>query len=130
MAARTLKWTGIVAGALVLVLLAALLILEHSDLRKPASRVLSARLGQPVRITGPLDLRLFSLTPGAVVSGLELGDPKSPHRDEMARIERLTVNVKLFPLLAGDIVLPQLVVEKPDLRLRRNASGQANWPTK
>lgn len=125
---RALKWTGILAGALVLTLALVLVILENADLRGPVSRMISARTGQPVRIAGALDLRLFSLTPRAVVTGLELGTPKWAGAGSMARVDRLTVEMKLLSLLKGEIVLPRLLIDRPDVQLIRDAAGRANWP--
>jgi uncharacterized protein involved in outer membrane biogenesis len=45
----------------------------------------------------------------------------------MTTMQRLTVEVELFPLLKGDVRLPLLRVDDPNVVLRRDASGRANW---
>ncbi len=45
----------------------------------------------------------------------------------MAQVERLDMRVRFWPLLIGRVVLPELVVDQPRLRLERNARGMGNW---
>jgi hypothetical protein len=45
----------------------------------------------------------------------------------MAKVDRIAVQIKLLPLLKGDVILPLLAVDRPDVRLLREASGRANW---
>ena len=75
--AAVLKWTGILIGALVVVLLIAAAVLDaNADaLRGPISRMASARLGRPVHIDGRLELHLLSWTPRVVVHQLRIANP-------------------------------------------------------
>jgi AsmA family protein len=124
---RVLKWTGLALGALVLAAALALLWLDQADLHKPASRMLSARIGQPVRMA-TLDLDVFTLTPRAVATGLELNNPRWAGREPMARAERVTIHLRLPSLLRGEVVLPRVEIRRPDVRLLRTEGGLANWP--
>jgi uncharacterized protein involved in outer membrane biogenesis len=65
-----LKWTGIVVGTLLVVLLITLAVLEaNADaLRGPIARVASAHLGRAVHIDGRLQLHLLSWTPRVVAN--------------------------------------------------------------
>ncbi len=45
----------------------------------------------------------------------------------MAKVDRIAVQIKLLPLLKGDVILPLLAVDRPDVRLLREGSGRANW---
>jgi uncharacterized protein involved in outer membrane biogenesis len=76
-AATALKWTGIVVGGLVvlMVLGAALLDANADALRGPLARMASARLGRAVHLDGRLELHLLSLTPRAVVRQLRIANP-------------------------------------------------------
>ena len=75
--AAVLKWTGIVIGSLVVVLLIAAAVLDANAaaLRGPISRMASARLGRPVHIDGRLELHLFSWTPHVIVHQLRIANP-------------------------------------------------------
>ncbi len=45
----------------------------------------------------------------------------------MVQLSRLTVQVKLLPLLAGKVVLPLVRAERPQIRLISDAAGRSNW---
>jgi uncharacterized protein involved in outer membrane biogenesis len=121
-----LKWTGIVLGALVVVIVVALALIDWNALRGPVSRFASARLHRTVAIDH-LDVHIWSLTPRATVSGLAIGNPFWEKRKTMLEVQRATVELKLLYLLRGDIVLPLVSIDKPRLYLHRTQSGQANW---
>ena len=58
-----LRWIGIAAGVLVLGIIAVIAFADWNDLRGPIARIVSARIGRPVHITGDLQVHLLSLTP-------------------------------------------------------------------
>ena len=72
-----LKWTAIVIGSLLVVLLIALAVLDaNADaLRGPIARAASAHLGRAVHIDGRLQLHLLSWTPRVVVNQLRIANP-------------------------------------------------------
>ncbi len=72
-----LKWTAIVIGGLLVVLLIALAVLDaNADaLRGPIARLASAHLGRTVHIDGPLQLHLLSWTPRVAVNQLRVANP-------------------------------------------------------
>src|SRR5580700_6037141 len=76
-APTVLKWTGIVVGSLLVVLLIALAVLDaNADaLRGPIARAASAHLGRAVHIDGRLQLHLLSWTPRVVVNQLRIANP-------------------------------------------------------
>jgi uncharacterized protein involved in outer membrane biogenesis len=40
---------------------------------------------------------------------------------------KLAVDIELWPLLWGDVVVPSLALDQPKLFLERNAAGETNW---
>jgi uncharacterized protein involved in outer membrane biogenesis len=121
-----LRWTGIVVGAVVALLLLTLALIDWSSLKGPVERFASERSGRPVSIAGNLNVRVWSWTPSATVEGLTIGSAPWEKRP-MARIERLTVQLKLLPLLKGEVILPRLELIRPNVYLHRDASGRGNW---
>jgi uncharacterized protein involved in outer membrane biogenesis len=122
-----LKWTALgIAGLLVLVLLL-LAFADWNRLKGPIERVASARSGRTVKIDGPLDVHIWSLSPRASVEGLVIGNPPWEANRPMARIDRLNVQLKLLPLLKGDIILPRVELVRPEVYLHRDVRGRANW---
>jgi uncharacterized protein involved in outer membrane biogenesis len=50
--------------------------------------------------------------------------------DHMLKAKLIDFDIRLWPLLHGDIVLPQLTLQEPELYLERNAEGESNWSFK
>ncbi|MBL0901242.1 MAG: AsmA family protein, partial [Reyranella sp.] len=49
---------------------------------------------------------------------------KTPH---MLKIEQVDFDIRLWPLLKGDIVLPRLVLRKPEVEVEVGDREQLNW---
>ena len=47
--------------------------------------------------------------------------------DHMFKADQIEFDIRLWPLLHGDIVMPRLIMHKPELSLERNAQDQSNW---
>jgi len=119
-------WGGL-GGALLLALVVFLLLFQWNWLRGPLAHYLSGRLNRPVAITGNLEVHPWSWSPRATVNGLVIGEPAWVGPGPMARLPKLTVQVKLLPLLSGKVILPLVEADRPDVRLMRDAQGRANW---
>jgi len=124
---KSLRWTGISLGALVLVLALVLTFMDWNWFKHPLERVVSAKSGRTVTIAGNLDVHIWSWTPTVVLNGLTLGNPSWEANRPMARIERLEIHLKLLPLLKGDVILPRVALLKPDVYLHQDRAGRANW---
>src|ERR1700722_11303063 len=92
---KVLKWTAIVIGSLLVVLLIALAVLDaNADaLRGPIARGASAHLGRAVHIDGHLQLHLLSWTPSVVVNQLHVANPDWVKKKDMVRIGKLQVSL-------------------------------------
>lgn len=126
-ARKALAWTGVALGVLIAALLLTLALIDWNSLKGPIERMASARSGRAVSIAGKLDVHLWSWTPSFSVEGLTIGNPPWEAARPMAQVERLQVQLKLLPLLKGDVILPRVEVIRPSVYLHRDASGRANW---
>jgi uncharacterized protein involved in outer membrane biogenesis len=123
---RPLLWIGGIV-AFLLVLLAALSLLDWNLLRGPLSRMLSRDLDRPVSIDGDLRVQLLSWTPSADVEGLRIGNPPWAGNDDMVNLPRLHVAVVLKDLFVGRLVLATLELDNPKVQLIQDERGRANW---
>ncbi len=129
---RSARW-GIGGALLILAAIVAFFVwFDWNMLRGPVGRFASAQLKREVRIDGDLRVHPWSFSPKAEAYGLFLGQPDwapktGPQAGHMARVDRVAVQIKLLPLLKGDVILPLVAVDRPDVRLLREASGRANW---
>ena len=128
-AGAVLKWGAISLGALVLLLLGCVVLVERNAnaLRDPIARIASGYVGRTIHIDGTLKLQLLSFTPYAIVDGLRVGNPQWATAPEMAQVGRLEVSIDLLALLTARVVIPRLGVEELELSLERDASDRANW---
>ncbi len=120
------------ALALVAAVVAFLIVFDWNWLRGPVSRYASARLQREVAITGDLRVHPWSFAPKVEAYGVRIGQPAwaktlDPGSPPMARVGRIALQVKVLPLLRGQVILPFLAVDHPDVRLLRTADGKANW---
>ena len=124
---RVLAWTGVTLGVLVGATLLALALVDWNAMKGPIERMASARSGRAVKISGKIEVHPWSWTPTLSVSGLTIGNPPWEAAKPMAQIDRLMVQIKVLPLLKGDVILPRVEIIRPKVYLHRDASGRANW---
>ena len=98
----------------------------------PVERIASARLHREVKIDGHLRVHPFSTRPLATVDGLRIAQPawrtaKGGAPPPMAQVGRVTVRVKLWPLLRGRVDLPLVDIDRPRIDLYRAKDGRDNW---
>jgi uncharacterized protein involved in outer membrane biogenesis len=125
-----LKWIGIgaagLAGTAAAGVAALAYLVDWNDLRGFIGRQASSALGREVAIGGNLDV--------------QLGDPIRIHAEKvrvanaqwsddptMAEIQVLDAALRLWPLLRGNIDMPELRLGGPDVILETNNEGQPNW---
>jgi uncharacterized protein involved in outer membrane biogenesis len=121
------KWGGFTLLGLILGALFALYFLDWNQMRGPVSRWLSHRTGREVRIDGHLAVNLFTLQPSADAGSVFVGNPAWVGTPQAANARRFRIEVRLFPLLFGHLVVPLVRIDQPDLLVVRNADGRTNW---
>lgn len=122
---RTVKGIGIAIGVVIIALLLVVAFFPWNRLRGPVARVLSADLHRSVNIAA-LRGSLFG-HPHVQVSGLTISNPAWAGGGQMISIERIDLELRFWPLLRGEIVLPKVELVRPDVRLFRGTDGRANW---
>ena len=125
-----LKWlvTGVFA-VLVAVVVAAYVVLatmDFDDLRPTIEAKANEATGRELRIAGPIDL-MVSLTPAITIEGVTVANADWGSQPEMLSVGRIEVQVKLLPILSGDIQITRLVLVEPVIRLETDTDGQGNW---
>lgn len=126
-ARSVLRWMGIAVGALSVILFLLLAFIDWNRLKHPIERIATAKSGRTVTIAGDLKVHIWSWTPTVTVNDLTFGNPPWEADRPMAKIERLQIQLKLLPLLKGDLILPRVVVLRPQVYLHQDLAGRANW---
>ena len=66
-------------------------------------------------------------TPHVHLEQVELSNADWGKADHMFKAQQIEFDIRLWPLLHGDIVLPHLMLRKPEVYLERGANDQSNW---
>ena len=127
---KVIKWTAICVGALIIVVVAALLVIPmfvdtRSFLPDIEERV-SEAAGRPFEINGDFKLSLFPNT-GFYFSDLRIGNAKGFQENDFVSIKSFDVRLKLFPLIFRDIQIKRFIIESPRIALEKNKDGRGNW---
>lgn len=120
------------ALALTAAIVAFLVIFDWNWLRGPLGRYASAQMQREVAITGDLRVHPWSFSPKAEAYGVRIGQPAwaqkvDPAAGQMVQLQRIAVQIKILPLLRGDLIMPFVALDRPDVRLLRDKDGKANW---
>lgn len=121
------KWTGTVLLGLIVGALFALYFLDWNQMRAPVSRWLSAKTGREVHIDGNLAVKLFSWQPSAEAGNVTIANPSWVGQPQAASLKDFRIEIRLVPLLWGELVVPLVRIDQPDLMVVRDASGRTNW---
>jgi uncharacterized protein involved in outer membrane biogenesis len=124
---KALLWIGGVV-AVIAALIVILGLLDWNLLRGPVERIASAQMGRKVTITGNLKVHLLSWTPSAAIEGIHVANPAwVTSAGDMTEIDKLSMSVRLGDLLHGQVVMPLLRADNPNLTLLQDAKGDNNW---
>lgn len=82
--------------------------------------------GRKLALNGPISLHA-SLWPVVQLNDVSLANPPGFSRPAMASLQRLDVQMALWPLLFHRVNIERLALVRPDIWLERNAKGQDNW---
>lgn len=111
-----LKYTLVTLGALVVLLIAAVLVLGLMDwnaLKGPVARIASQSTGKQITIDGDLKAKLLSSHPHFSVEGLKVANPRWAGRSgNLAEVGRLAVELELWLLFIGNFVLSRVEVDR------------------
>ncbi|SCZ64859.1 AsmA family protein [Thiohalomonas denitrificans] len=127
---RVLKWLAILAGALVLLLIIAIIVVplyfDPNDYRDQIGDVVEQQTGRELTIGGDIELSLFPWI-GVKIHEVSLGNAEGFGPDPFATVENAEVRVKLLPLLRQQVEMDTAVLDGLRLSLARDAQGRTNW---
>lgn len=123
---RRRKFVLVPLGVLAALMLLLVLLFDWNWLKGLAEAQASSALGRPVEIAGDLDVDL-GFTSEITVNDVRVANADWASDEPLAQVPQATVAIDLWALLGGDLVLPEVRVQDPALKLERGAEGRANW---
>ena len=116
--------TGV--GLLLLCIALLLLLWDWNWFKGPVERQVEARTGRAFEIRGDLDVDLGHTTV-VTADRLQLGNADWAERPVMASTDRLRIAIEVWPLLRGDVRIPELRLDRPRAFLEKGPGGVGNW---
>lgn len=105
---------------------AVLATMDFENLRALAEEEAEKATGRKLAIAGPVDLQV-SLSPAIALQNVAFGNASWGTWPQMLSIKEIEVEVRLLPLLSGDIEIKRLVLVEPVILLETDAQGRGNW---
>ncbi|MET0272546.1 MAG: AsmA family protein [Phenylobacterium sp.] len=124
---KTMYTAGSIVGVLAVVVALLIIFWDWNWFRGPVARYASAKMHREVTIAGDLNVHLWSWQPSATIDKVRIANPAWAGQAPMAEIGRIAVQIRLLPLFAGHVDLRLLEFDQPNVKLYRNAKGQATW---
>ncbi|MEO5566467.1 MAG: AsmA family protein [Luteimonas sp.] len=113
-------------GLLLLAIVVLVAIWDWNWFKGPIERQVEARTGRNFDIGGDLDVDLGRTT---IIRAdqLRFGNADWSGTPEMASADRVELGIRVWPLLQHHVLIPDIRLTKPQLRLEKNGKGVGNW---
>ena len=98
--------------------------LNRDALRQAVEAQIRAVTGLDLVVTGAIDVSVF---PGSYVSFHDVGLKGGGTTDPALRVDVLTANLRLLPLLLRRFEIADVMMLRPHIRVVRDANGESNW---
>lgn len=119
----------ILFGLLILILIAAVtfaFIFNPNDYKDDVISLFKENTGRQLKIPGDISLSLFPWV-GLELGKIEVSNARGFAKKPFAKMTRLQVRVKLWPLLQQRLEADTLIIEGLSLNLAKNKHGKTNW---
>src|SRR5690242_1184727 len=128
---RALRITGIVIGCIIVVLIAAVialwLIVNPNDYKGRIEAAVRTSTGRDLSLSGNIHLAIFPSI-ALQLGPASLGNPPGFNTSQpFASLQRVSLRVRILPLLHHQLEVGRIEIDGLDLRLLKNARGQGNW---
>ncbi len=121
-----IKWIGIALLTLVILVVLLLALMSSNWVRDIAAQQISERTGRKLTINGDLSIN-WSLTPHIRVEQLQFENAAWSKQPNMLELAALDLSIDLIELIHGRVILPEIILTKPNIVLEKSPDGEPNW---
>lgn len=111
-------------GVALIGLIATSWLLNRDALRQAVEAQIRAVTGLDLVVKGAIDVSVF---PGSYVSFHDVGLKGGGTADPALRVDVLTANLRLLPLLLRQFEISDVMMLRPNIRVVRDGNGESNW---
>ena len=113
--------------ALLLLLVLIVVFFPWDRLREPVNRYVSEKTGRKFEITRRLDVDLGWRSATVKLDGIEFANPAWARDPYLVRAERAEVDLRLWPLIKREVIIPRLMLVAPKVGLQMEQDGRRTW---
>lgn len=125
-----LKWVGVLIGAVILLLVVAVILLKTlaspNRLKPLLVDQVKKYTGRQLTVDGDLSWSFFPSL-GVKIGHVALSNPANFPDKTFAEVDSATLSVKLVPLFHGRVESSGITLQGMKLHLQKNAKGEVNW---
>jgi AsmA protein len=111
-------------GVALIALIATSWLINRDALRKAVETQIRDVTGLEVNVAGAIDI---SVLPASYISFHDVGLKGGGTEDPALRVDVLTANLRLLPLLTQRFEIADMIMLRPRIRVVRDAAGISNW---
>ncbi len=124
---RALAWLiGILVVLVVLAVLIVPLVVDPNDYKSDIAAAVEARTGRKLTMEGDLSLSVFPWL-AVEVGPTRLANAPGFSERPFAAVDRVSIRIKLLPLLARKVEMDTVILDGLRLSLETRADGKTNW---
>jgi AsmA protein len=127
---RIAKWTSIIVGSILLLLVVTALVMtsliDPNRYRGKVEAIVTDLAGRPLVIEGDLQITWYPWL-GVRTGNAHFDNLPGALGPPIAEWGSVAVAAKLLPLLKGQVVIDRIRLQSPHVHLRRDTQGHVNW---
>lgn len=117
---------GVVVVVIVAIAIAAPFFVPVDTIRDKVIAGVKASTGRDLKIAGPVKLSVFPVL-GVEASQVSFSNAPGASTPEMAQIGKLSIALKILPLLSSQLAIDRFVLTDPVILLEIDKQGRGNW---
>jgi uncharacterized protein involved in outer membrane biogenesis len=124
--ATVIRIVVVLVVALAVTAVAILMSTDFSAYKTQVEAAVTNATGRKLAITGRFSLQI-GLTPAFTAEGVRFANAGWGSRPDMAKIGKISAEVRLIPLIFGEVRIKRLVIAGADILLETDKQGRGNW---
>ena len=124
--ATVIRIVVVLVVALAVTAVAILMSTDFSTYKSQVEAAVTDATGRQFAIDGKFSLQI-GLTPALTAENVRFANAAWGSRPDMAKIEKISAEVRLLPLIFGEVRIKRLVIAGAEILLETDKQGRGNW---
>ncbi|MFA5113218.1 MAG: AsmA family protein [Candidatus Margulisiibacteriota bacterium] len=124
---KTLKWAGIAAGGLLLLLVIGIVALPFVFPLEKIKDFAVAKISETIHREVKIDKVSFDLFSGIKLQGLYVGNRPGFAKQPFVTADAIELRYAFWPLFSRQVIIKEIALVKPQILVEKNARGEFNF---